>query len=121
MGKPVVHFEINTRDHEKVQDFYAGVFEWEVDASNPIGYGLVRTHAGRGIDGGIGGLPEGTDGNLLTFYIEVDDVQAYLDRVVAAGAETVMPVTEVPGMVTFAQFRDPGGNVVGLVKAEPGS
>jgi hypothetical protein len=25
-------------------------------------------------------------------------------------------VTEVPGMVTFAQFADPEGNIVGIVK-----
>jgi predicted enzyme related to lactoylglutathione lyase len=30
-----------------------------------------------------------------------------------------MPVTEIPGMVTFAQFADPEGNIVGLVKSEP--
>jgi predicted enzyme related to lactoylglutathione lyase len=28
----------------------------------------------------------------------------------------VVPVTEIPNMVTFAQFADPQGNVVGLVK-----
>jgi predicted enzyme related to lactoylglutathione lyase len=27
-----------------------------------------------------------------------------------------MPVTEIPGMVIMAQFADPEGNVVGLVK-----
>jgi len=27
-------------------------------------------------------------------------------------------VTEIPGMVTFAQFRDPAGNIIGLVKAD---
>lgn len=42
----------------------------------------------------------------------------YLDKVVAAGAEKVQDVTEIPGMVTFAQFRDPAGNVIGLVKSE---
>jgi predicted enzyme related to lactoylglutathione lyase len=28
-----------------------------------------------------------------------------------------VPVTEIPNMVTFAQFADPQGNVVGLVKS----
>jgi predicted enzyme related to lactoylglutathione lyase len=28
-----------------------------------------------------------------------------------------MPVTEIPGMVVLAQFADPEGNVIGLVKA----
>ena len=29
-----------------------------------------------------------------------------------------MPVTEIPNMVTFAQFADPEGNVVGIVKPQ---
>ena len=39
------------------------------------------------------------------------------EKLVAAGAEVVQDVTEIPDMVTFAQFRDPAGNIVGLVKA----
>jgi hypothetical protein len=53
----------------------------------------------------------------VVFYVEVDDPQAYLDRIEKAGGTTVVPVTEVPGMVTFAQFADPQGNVIGLVKS----
>jgi predicted enzyme related to lactoylglutathione lyase len=51
------------------------------------------------------------------FYIQVDDPQAYLDRIQQAGGKTVVPVTELPGLVTFAQFADPQGNVVGLLKS----
>jgi predicted enzyme related to lactoylglutathione lyase len=29
-----------------------------------------------------------------------------------------VPVTVIPDMVTFAQFADPEGNVVGIVKNE---
>ena len=29
----------------------------------------------------------------------------------------VMPVTDIPNMVTFALFSDPEGNVVGLVSS----
>jgi predicted enzyme related to lactoylglutathione lyase len=64
------------------------------------------------IPGGIGAA-EGP--NQVTFYIEVDDPQAYLDRVEEAGGKTLVPVTELP-MVTFARFADPQGNVVGLMK-----
>lgn len=30
-----------------------------------------------------------------------------------------MPVTEIPGAVTMAMFKDPAGNIVGIVKEEP--
>jgi predicted enzyme related to lactoylglutathione lyase len=29
-----------------------------------------------------------------------------------------MPVTDIPGMVTLAQFKDIEGNVVGIISAE---
>ena len=47
----------------------------------------------------------------------VDDPQATLDAIEAAGGRTVMPVTEIPGMVTLAQFQDPAGNMVGIIKS----
>jgi predicted enzyme related to lactoylglutathione lyase len=113
MADPVVHFEILGKDAKKLQDFYANLFGWAVDASNPMNYGIVAAGEG-GIGGGIGPAM-GPQGHL-TFYIAVDDPQAYLDKAEAAGGKTVMPVTEIPDMVTFALFSDPEGNTVGLVK-----
>jgi predicted enzyme related to lactoylglutathione lyase len=52
----------------------------------------------------------------VVFYIQVDDPEAYLDRIQQAGGKTVVPVMELSGMVTFAQLADPQGNVVDLVK-----
>ena len=113
MGQPVVHFEIIGRDGKKLQEFYSGVFDWHIDADNPMDYGIVDTHGGGGIGGGIG---QGDGESRVTFYVQVDDPQAYLSRIEAMGGKTVMPVTEIPNMVTFALFSDPDGNVVGLVK-----
>lgn len=116
MGNAVVHFEVNGRDAKKLQQFYGEIFGWKIDADNPMNYGLVDTQAGGdGINGGLGQSDQGT---LVTFYIAVPDVQAALDRIERMGGRTVVPVTEIPNMVTFAQFADPEGNVVGLVKSE---
>lgn len=113
MGGPVVHFEIIGKDGKKLHAFYSGVFGWVINADNPMDYGLVEAQ-GAGIGGGVG---QG-DASRVTFYIEVDDPQAYLDKIESNGGKTIVPVTEIPGMVTFAQFADPEGNVVGLVKSE---
>jgi hypothetical protein len=114
MANPVVHFEVTGKDGKKLQDFYSKTFGWNINADNPMNYGIVD-NAGQGIGGGISAGDGGT--TQVTFYIEVDDPQAYLDKVEAKGGKTVMPVTEIPGMVVLAQFADPEGNIVGLVKA----
>jgi len=37
---------------------------------------------------------------------------------VSLGGEVVTPITEIPDMVTFAEFLDPAGNVIGMAKSE---
>ncbi len=116
MPNPVVHFEIQSTEPGKSQDFFRDVFGWQVDVVPEMGYGLVNTGTESGINGGIEPSPTGE--NRVMIYIKVDDIQGYLDRAVAAGAEVVVPVTVVPGAVTFALFSDPAGAVVGIVDSE---
>ena len=42
MGQPVVHFEVIGRDGEKLQSYYSDLFGWDIDANNPMGYGIVQ-------------------------------------------------------------------------------
>jgi hypothetical protein len=113
MPNPVVHFEIIGKDGAALRDFYASTFGWEIQLPPEMDYGLVDNN-GEGIGGGIGGGAQ----NSVIFYIQVDDPQACLDKIAQAGGKTVAPVTTIPGMVTFAHFADPQGNVVGLVASE---
>jgi predicted enzyme related to lactoylglutathione lyase len=115
MGAPVVHFEINARDGKKAQAFYADLFGWNIDANNPMAYGLVDTGLKKGINGGIGQVEAGKL-PFITFYAAVAEPQACLDKAVSLGGKVVLPVTEIPNMVTFALFADPEGNIVGIVK-----
>jgi predicted enzyme related to lactoylglutathione lyase len=117
MGAPVVHFEVNAKDAKRAQEFYSNLFSWQINANNPMNYGLVMTGAKTGINGGIGQV-EADKPPFVTFYAEVDNPQAYLDRAVSLGGTVVMPVTEIPNMVTYALFADPEGNLVGIVKAQ---
>ena len=78
-------------------------------------YGLVEG-SGRGIGGGVGASPDGS--GHVTFYVEVDDLDATLSKVEEMGGKTVMPPTEIPGMVTLAQFHDPEGHLIGLLKTQ---
>ena len=118
-GPPIVHFEFHSSDSEPTQEFFIELGGWKVDSSNPMNYGLVDTGSGAGINGGITPAQEGPAGGAgIIVYAEVDDLQAYLDRAESLGGKTVMPVTEIPDMVTLAMFTDPEGNRFGLVKSD---
>jgi predicted enzyme related to lactoylglutathione lyase len=114
MRAPVTWFEITNSDAKAAQAFYAKLFGWNLQVLEEANYALVDTGVESAIGGGIG---QAQGPNQVVFYIEVDDPQAYPDRIEQAGGTTVVPVTEVPGLVTFAQFADPQGNVVGLLKS----
>jgi predicted enzyme related to lactoylglutathione lyase len=114
MPNPVVHFEVVGKDREGLQKFYADVFDWKIDTNNPDDYGMVD-HEGQGIAGGVGGTPDDSPGHA-TFYIQVKDLQEYLDRAEKRGGKTIMPPLEIPDMVKMALFADPEGNVIGLVE-----
>ena len=116
MPNPVVHFEIASSGAENLQKYYADLFEWDIDASNPMGYGVVDTKSEGGINGGISGTNGGP--NRVAFYVEVEDIDAKLKDAEDLGGTVLVPVTTIPGMVTFAMFADPEGNCIGIVSSE---
>jgi uncharacterized protein len=111
----VVHFEIGGPESARLADFYSGLFAWRTHPVPGIGYTLIDTCAGSGINGGIGTSPDGSAS--VTFYIETDDMQSALDKVNLLGGKTETPITELGDMVTFAKFSDLDELVIGLVLA----
>ena len=122
MGQPVVHFEIIGRDGKKLQDYYSELFEWRIDADNPMNYGMVNREEnvnadGIGIGGGVGVGPEGYDGHV-TFYVEVPDVEAALAKAESLGGSRLMGPDEVPGGgPVIGQFSDPEGHAIGVIQS----
>ena len=117
MGYPIVHFEFLGKDANQLQEFYSKIMGWKISSDNLMNYGLVDTDSdGKGIGGGVGESQDGSSQAVV--YVEVPDLEATLKEVEAAGGKTTVPVTVIPDMVTFAQFADPAGNVVGLVQSD---
>ena len=118
MGNPVVHWELMSKNPEKVSDFYAKLFGWNVKHMPEVNYRVVETGGEGGINGGIvkpdreGPWP----GNML-FYILVDDLAPYRKKIAAAGGKIHVEEQEVPGMGWLSLFTDPEGRMMGLWKA----
>jgi uncharacterized protein len=117
MAHAVVHFEIGGPDDEQLAAFYADLFGWGMTPIPGIGYTLIDTRGGAGINGGITRSPD--DESSVTFYIETDDLQAVLDKINLLGGKTQTPISEIASMVTYARFADLDGLPIGLVLEPP--
>jgi predicted enzyme related to lactoylglutathione lyase len=121
MGQPVVHFEIVGQDPRRLHDYYSQLFGWEIDANNPVGYGVVQREGnvnadGIGIGGGIARGPDGYPGHV-TFYVEVPDVEAALAKAESLGGTRMMGPEQPMEGVEIGLFTDPEGHTVGLVRS----
>jgi predicted enzyme related to lactoylglutathione lyase len=121
MGQPVVHFEIIGKDGAALQRYYSELFGWDVDADNPMKYGMVPREGnvdpdGVGIGGGIGAGPEGYEGHV-TFYVGVDDVEGALAKAESLGGTRVMGPETIMDTIELGQFTDPEGHLIGVVRS----
>jgi predicted enzyme related to lactoylglutathione lyase len=121
VSNPVVHFEVGAADDEALVAFYREIFGWGFESIPGGGYTMIDTRAGHGINGGIGKSQNGEP--WAAFYVEVEDLQATLDKANSLGGTTVLPVTSFGEAVTIAMFNDLDGLLIGLVQApaEPGA
>jgi len=117
MGRPVIHWELLSKDPAKLSDFYEKVFAWKIQHFPEMNYRVVETGGQGGINGGIiqPKHEEPWPGNM-TFYIDVDDLADYRKRIIAAGGKILVEEQEVPGMGAFSLFTDPEGRMMGLWK-----
>ena len=114
MANPVVHFEVIGKDGPKLQKYYADLFGWEIDASNPMNYGLIAD-SGNGVGGGVAAGPEGYEGHV-TFYVQVPDIEAALAKAESLGGSRMMGPETVMEGIEIGLFNDPEGHTVGVVK-----
>ncbi len=116
MGKPVVHWELWSKNPKKVSDFYTKAFDWKIQHMPEMNYHLVDTGGNGGINGGIMTPQEGPWPGNMAFYIDVEDLALYRKKIVEAGGKIVVEQMEVPNVGAFCLFEDPDGRVLGIWK-----
>lgn len=115
MGRPVTQFQILSKNPGKTADFYARLFDWTIDADNPMGYRQIRTGAGRGIEGGIWPAPPDA-ASFVQLFVEVDDVAATVEKAKTLGARVIIPPMTLPQGESMAVLADVEGLPVALFK-----
>jgi uncharacterized protein len=114
VASPVVHFEIASSDPAGTKRFVADMFGWKLeDIPGPFDYSMVDTGVEGAIPGGVGAPPTGA--GHTTFYVQVDEVQAALDKAKDLGGQVVMGPHEVPGGSRIGLITTPAGQLLGVI------
>jgi uncharacterized protein len=114
--------ELNTRKPEDAKTFYAATLGWTYDGMPmPDGtYWVIK--AGDAMVGGIFTMqgPMFADVPEHWFaYIQVDDVDARVKKLKAAGGKVIREPWDIPSVGRIAIVQDSNGAHVGLMKPAP--
>jgi predicted enzyme related to lactoylglutathione lyase len=118
MGRPVVHWELWSEDPDRASKFYQDVFDWNIRSIPQLNYHVVDTGGSGGINGGIMKPMRGPWPGKLAFYIDVDDLDAYGEKIRVAGGKIVVDKMKVPGVGELSLFEDADGRVLGMWKQD---
>ncbi len=111
-ARPVVHWEIQARDPEKIRGFYAAMFNWSIGDGR-----IMRFPAGvGGPEPGPGGHIMPAESSRIVLYIQVRDLRESLDRAASLGGSILREPFDIPGGPTLATIADPEGTQVVLVQ-----
>ena len=123
----VVHFEIYEDESGKLRQFYTSLFDWTVQQMPGMDYGLIQTvetdekgmpSKPGGINGGIMKRPPGYEGRAWINYVNVESIDASVERAQKLGAKVMKGRSAVPGMGWFAILSDPQGTPFALWQSD---
>jgi predicted enzyme related to lactoylglutathione lyase len=119
-----IWYELMTADPDGAKAFYDAVVGWDIEPqpAGEMDYRMIR----RGDGGNAGGVLRITEdmrqhGARPTWlgYLNVDDVDAKVASIEAAGGKTLMGPTEIPTVGRIAMVADPQGTAFYVMKPIP--
>jgi uncharacterized protein len=114
--------ELGVHDLARAQKFYAETLGWRFEAMPAPDMTYWIIHSGPARVGGMFEMSGPQFANVpehwLT-YIAVDDIDARLEKAVAAGATICKPAFDIPGVGRMAVLSEPGGAVVAWMTPRP--
>lgn len=114
MGQPFVHFELWSKDPERISQFYSKVFGWKIAHVPEMNYHMVETAGEGGINGGIMKPQDGPWPGNMALYMQVDDLTPFREKVKAAGGKIIVEQMDIPGVGSLCLFEDTDGRVLGM-------
>jgi len=113
----VNHFEIKADNPDSLVEFYGEIFGWEfMKWSGPVDYWMIKTgeEDEPGIDGGLS--KKGEQSSPAQNTISVPSVERFAEKIKERGGEIITPKMTITGVGYLLYFRDPEGNVFGIME-----
>ena len=114
MSNAIVQAEIRSSDPDTTRTFFGALFDWTYPSEGAFpGYTFVDTGVPGALHTAISPLQG--DEDLVTFFVDVEDIDASMKEASRLGGRVVQETVRVPG-VAFGLIADPLGHVVGLAQ-----
>ena len=116
------HFAINADDVGRAKAFYETAFGWRIEPWGPPDFYQVK-NAGQGLLGALQARRDIVPGKPIFGFeasFGVDDLEATMRAVTAAGGRIVMQPYRIEGVGELVFFEDTEGNLVGAMQYVPG-
>jgi uncharacterized protein len=114
MGSPFVYVQLQTQDLESAKEFYAQLFNWELDEhQTPVGP-YAEILAGGDKIGGMVGHRDKEKPPYWVPYVKVTDINATSEKAKTLGATVLQGPMQLPDKTWFCLIMDTTGATFGL-------
>lgn len=110
----ISHIEIPSTDFDLSTKFYSHLFGWDL---KPFGSGYSLYNTQKGLTVGLRKVEKVNSGDTTIFHVNVEDIEATLDKINFAGGAIERGKTVIPVYGWYALVKDPCGNVLGLYQS----
>ncbi len=117
----ITHFEIPAKKPEASMKFFKNVFNWKFTKweNSNVDYWMVDTGDKKevGINGGL--YPRTKPEQIVVNTIDVADIETSIKKIKENGGTIATPKIAIPTVGWFAHFKDPDGNLFGVIQMDP--
>lgn len=115
MSHGFIWYELMTSDPDAAAKFYGAVIGWTAHGTGQPGMDYRQLKMGDSFVGGLMAMAEMPP--MWVGYISVDDVDAAIVAIKAAGGAEHMPARDIPGVGRMAMVSDPQGAIFYVMAA----
>ncbi len=120
MGR-VIHFEVPVDNVERAEKFFSKTFGWKLEQQNGPWGKYLAVITGDASEAGINGAfykreDESAENARVINVLDIDDIDKHVKKIKEHGGEILYDKMVVKGVGYLAYFRDPGGNLLGMMQ-----